>query len=289
MITIVIPLFNGEKYISRAIKSCLEQKMVSQIIVIDDASEDKSVQIVQNLIDNNPTTTIELLRNEINSGPGVSRNKGIPIAKGAYIAFLDADDYYKPERFEKAISLFKNYSDIDGIYSSLIVQTKRDVPSFTEEDYLIDKKDGEQISFEDMLLRSRGVSHCGMVFKKSFIDLHNIRYGNTYWGEDTEMLFRAIQKGKIVFLNDPKSIRGVTGNNLTLTLDPIEKYQFHKKCFNEMLQSDYPRAVNVYFLKNLIRKHPIFDNRHTPLSRIPKFIWLMAKIITTPKLWSKLL
>lgn len=290
MITIVIPLFNGEKYISRAIQSCIVQNQVSQIIIIDDKSTDKSQAIVNECIEAIADKEIILLSNEDNRGPGFSRNKGIEKATGKYIAFLDADDYYKPQRFEGSVALLEKSKETDGVYTPLVLNIEEAVDTETQEDYQLNKADGEHISFEDMLLRSRGiVSHCGILFKTRFLEQYNIRYADTYWGEDTEMLFMAIQKGKIVYLNDPKTIRSITGDNLTTNLDLNEQYAFHKKWFQHMLQENYSKSVNYYFLKNLIRKHPMFHNRHTPIYRLPKFLWLMAKIITTPKLWSKLL
>ena len=290
MITIVIPLFNGEKYISRAIQSSIDQKHVSQIIIIDDKSTDKSVEVVHKCIETTTEKEILLLSNEHNQGPGFSRNKGIQQATGKYIAFLDADDYYIHQRFERSVELLEKTKENDGVYSPLELKLEEGINTFAQEDYRLIKADGEHISFEDMLLRSRGiVSHCGILFRRRFLEQYNIRYADAYWGEDTEMLFNAIQKGKIVYLDDPKTIRSITGDNLTTNLDLNEQYAFHKKWFNNMLQENYSKPVNYYFLKNLIRKHPVFHNRHTPIYRLPKFMWLMAKIITTPKLWSKLL
>jgi glycosyltransferase involved in cell wall biosynthesis len=289
MITVVIPLFNAEKYISRSINSCINQSEVSQIIVIDDCSTDNSLGIVQELSALKDSEVL-LLQNRINIGPGICRNKGIEVAKGDYIAFLDADDYYQAQRFTRALDRIKKDEEIDGIYSPLVLAVEEGVSITPDEDYRLEMTDGAQIGFEDALFKSRGtVSHCGILFRKSFLDEHDIRYAEGYWGEDTELLFKALQKGNIRYLDDPKTIRSITGQNLTTTLQAEEQYAFHKKWFYQMLESDYSKTVNFYFLKNYIRKHPFFHNRHTRIYRLPKFIAMVFKIITTPRLWSKLL
>jgi len=232
MITVVIPLFNGEKYISRAINSCIEQEAVSQIVVIDDASIDNSIVQVSDIISQGHKAQIILLENESNLGPGLSRNKGIEKASNKYICFLDADDYYLPERFEKTLAMMDSDNPIDGVYCPLILAVEEGVAVKPDEDYGLELVEGNRITFEDALLKSKGtVSHCGILFRKDFLDKHDIRYAEGFWGEDTELLFKALQKGNIRYLDDPKTIRNITGQNLTTTLESKEQYAFHKKWF----------------------------------------------------------
>lgn len=97
--SIIIPLYNREKTISRAIESLLNQTFPDfEIIVIDDYSKDCSAEIVHNLkiLD----SRIKYLKNEINQERCISRNKGIQIASGKYVCFLDSDDYHLPIHLE---------------------------------------------------------------------------------------------------------------------------------------------------------------------------------------------
>ena len=97
-LSIVIPMFNTEEYIERCIRSIQSQSYKDiEIIIIDDASTDRSVEIVKNL--QKDDARIILLQNNENSGSGISRNKGISIATGEYITFIDSDDYIKYKNF----------------------------------------------------------------------------------------------------------------------------------------------------------------------------------------------
>lgn len=89
--SIIIPVFNAEKYIARCIESVLAQTGVTyEIICIDDASRDNSANILNKYKNNNKIT---IINNKENKGLAYSRNEGIKCAKGRYIWFVDADDY----------------------------------------------------------------------------------------------------------------------------------------------------------------------------------------------------
>jgi glycosyltransferase involved in cell wall biosynthesis len=91
--SIVVPVFNGERYISEAIHSILSaSSSILEIIVVDDDSNDSTQPIVRNLRSRIPE--LRYARQNENSGPGPARNRGISMAKGAFVGFLDADDLY---------------------------------------------------------------------------------------------------------------------------------------------------------------------------------------------------
>lgn len=91
-ISIIIPVYNCEKYIELCITSALEQTIESkEVICIDDGSTDDSVGIIKGIVERD--SRVKLIQQK-NQGAGVARNVGIEAAKGKYITFLDADDYY---------------------------------------------------------------------------------------------------------------------------------------------------------------------------------------------------
>ncbi|WP_290700118.1 glycosyltransferase family 2 protein [Lacinutrix sp.] len=107
LVSIITPLYNSEAFITETIKSVINQTHTNwEIILIDDCSTDNTINSVNNFISNN--SNIKLLKNETNQGAAVSRNKGILAAKGDYIAFLDADDLWKPEKLEKQLAFMQN-------------------------------------------------------------------------------------------------------------------------------------------------------------------------------------
>jgi glycosyltransferase involved in cell wall biosynthesis len=98
-------MFNSETFIAKTINSIINQTYQNwELILIDDYSTDKTLQIAQDFIVN---SKIKLVKNKTNQGVAISRNKGIEFAKGDFIAFLDADDLWKPEKLSKQIAFMK--------------------------------------------------------------------------------------------------------------------------------------------------------------------------------------
>ncbi|WP_338358646.1 glycosyltransferase family 2 protein [Yeosuana marina] len=107
LVSIITPMFNSETYLSETVNSVLNQTYTNwELLLIDDGSTDKTLEIAQILT--SEYSNIILFKNEKNLGAALSRNKGILEAKGNYIAFLDADDMWKPEKLEKQISFMTN-------------------------------------------------------------------------------------------------------------------------------------------------------------------------------------
>ena len=132
LVTVVIPVYNSEKYISKTIYSVINQSYQDiEIIVVDDCSTDGSLEIVKQLKSEYPI--IRVIAFEENLGVAHARNKGIDVAKGQFIAFIDADDLWKPDKLEKQVSFmlenkydftFTSYEYIseEGVYKNKIVK-----------------------------------------------------------------------------------------------------------------------------------------------------------------------
>lgn len=109
-------MFNSEAYISETINSIINQTFQNwELHLIDDGSTDKTLKIANQFITQH--SNIKLLKNETNLGAAISRNKGIQAAKGKYIAFLDADDVWKPKKLQTQIA-FMQSENCDVSFSS---------------------------------------------------------------------------------------------------------------------------------------------------------------------------
>ena len=117
-VSIITPTYNGEKFIERAIKSVLWQTFKDwEMIIVDDASTDKTVKIVKEYAQKD--SRIKLIELKENSGgPAIPRTIAYKEARGEYIAFLDQDDIYYPEYLELKINYLEKHPEID-ILSSL--------------------------------------------------------------------------------------------------------------------------------------------------------------------------
>lgn len=125
-ISVVIPVYNAENFLREAVLSALIIPEVKQIILVEDTSPDNCLAICQDLVETY-SHKVELHRHPhgARQGAAASRNLGIEKARGKYIAFLDADDYYLPQRFVRALQIFEHNPQVDYIVS----------PSQLESDY----------------------------------------------------------------------------------------------------------------------------------------------------------
>lgn len=107
-VTVVIPVYNGEAHVGDAVRSALAQSFGDlEILVVDDGSTDSSSTVVSTFED----ARVRLIR-QANAGPGAARNAAIDVASGCWIAFLDADDLWHPQRLERQLAALDRNSDV---------------------------------------------------------------------------------------------------------------------------------------------------------------------------------
>ena len=103
-VSIIVPVYNAEKYIEETIQNLQEQTYKNyEIIFVDDKSTDKSAEIIKKYVNDK----LILIQNEKNEGPAISRNKGLNNANGRYICFQDADDLWEKDKIEKQLKFIK--------------------------------------------------------------------------------------------------------------------------------------------------------------------------------------
>ena len=121
LVSIIMPSYNTDKFIIETIKSVLAQTYTEwELLIVDDCSTDKTDEIVRSFLSDK---RIKYFKNEKNSGAAASRNKALREAKGKWIAFLDSDDLWMPEKLEKQIRFMKN----NGYYFSYTNYAEIDV------------------------------------------------------------------------------------------------------------------------------------------------------------------
>src|ERR1035437_7682203 len=107
-ISIIIPTYNCEKFIERAIESVLNQTFQDfEIIVVDDLSKDNTVSVVKDL--QKKDSRIKLIELDKNSGgPALPKNKGFEVSTGEFVAYLDQDDEWLPNKLSEQVNVFTN-------------------------------------------------------------------------------------------------------------------------------------------------------------------------------------
>jgi len=145
LVSIITPSYGSENFISNAIDSVIGQLYKGwEMVIVDDLSPDNSNNVIEDYVKKD--SRIKLIKLKKNSGPALARNTAIEKASGRYIAFLDADDLWKPEKLSKQIQ-FMNKNSLDFTYSSydLIDEEGNDIGMF---------KTRKNISYKSMLKTS---------------------------------------------------------------------------------------------------------------------------------------
>lgn len=107
LVSVVVPVFNTEKYVKFTIDSVKSQTYPNwELILVDDCSTDQSVSIIE--LESKSEPRIRLVRNTVNSGALATRNRGIAEANGKYLCFLDSDDTFEPEKIKTQVEFMVN-------------------------------------------------------------------------------------------------------------------------------------------------------------------------------------
>lgn len=198
-VSVVIPTFNRERYVRGALESVLKQTFRDlEIIVCDDGSTDKTVEIVRSIRnDAGLPFRIEML--PFNLGVSAARNKAISLAKGEWIAFLDSDDSWKVDKLEKQVAFLDDHPDFIGVGCNFEnVQSGGSLSSQYGPYYFPDaSSELFQLLYDCYITTS-----CFMVKKDTLIlaGLFDLSLKNS---EDRDLWWRLPALGRIGYINEP--------------------------------------------------------------------------------------
>lgn len=223
MVSTIIPMYNSEKTILNALNSVKAQTLSIkefEIIVINDGSTDNSQSIVEEYIEKNPEMNFHLL-NQVNKGVSGARNLGLKIAKGDFIALLDADDEWMPRKTEQQLRYFED-KDLNIDFLATKGNDKKILYP-----YKIGKNNLAEITFRKLLLRNEILAPTVM-FRRKVLQNTGFFDDNQRHAEDVNYWMRASLKNKMYILNESlvyvgrgKRTFGVSG--LSADLSAMEK------------------------------------------------------------------
>lgn len=117
-VSVIVPVFNAAKYLQRAVDSAINLLEVGEVILVEDGSSDGSLDVCRALELRYSEVFLVQHKDGENKGAGASRNLGIKNSSFNYISFLDADDWYLPNRFQKDFEIFAKLETADGVYGA---------------------------------------------------------------------------------------------------------------------------------------------------------------------------
>lgn len=254
LVSIIIPAFNAEKYIEETIHSVVYQTYTNwELLIIDDGSTDATKEIVISFTKNNNKIKYYYHNNR---GVSYTRNRGISLSKGSYIAFLDADDIWEPYNLKIKISELEKNPNIDYVFSNmnLLIQKnnvwyKNSAPPGTDKDML-----------NHLLLWDKEVIPClpsNVIIRKNIIDKYNLFFDerlSTAADRDYAILLSLHARGK--FLESKSLNYRITPGSMSKNIDLME---------NDFLYL-YRKIDEMKLLHPLIFKCKCYSNLYLILS-----------------------
>ena len=250
-ITFICPCYNHEKYLLEFLGSLVKQTNCNwELIIIDDCSSDKSVDVINSVKDRR----ITFIKNSFNRGINANVSRGILQAKTELISFVASDDVLYPDYVETVLSVFNDAPDVDVCYTPLqhinengaLINSVTTLPySFSEHQIL------EKMFLDENLLPSPGMAFKKRVFTPYLpLDFGIIQYS------DYQMHFFVLLDHKIKMLESPLVLYRVTQNS---TSSRSKAVLLREKIETEKLMNSFVRLVG----DNLLLFNKIFSHNKT--------------------------
>ena len=288
LLSVIVPVYNTEKYLKRCLDSITNQTYTNlEIIIVDDGSTDSSFSVCKDTEKDDPRVIIA-----VNNGKGVSsaRNFGLNLAQGKYVTFVDSDDYIELDAYEKAIN---KISDCDAIFYGYY----EEIEDQNIKTVISPKTIGIVSSTEAIYNCMLPIGNCYFtsVCNKIFIrdKVKDIFFDDSYViGEDEVWLVQAVQKmSKICLYNQPLYYYRQRPDSTTHSLEKINyNWQSHLMAKEKVIQSlsgidqyfssivakEYNDLFNVYVSLYCVSS---YDESQDLLNKIKKYrdVFLRAK------------
>ncbi len=237
-ISVIIPVYNTEEYLKECLDSIIEQTLKNlEIIIVNDGSTDNSKEICEEYASKDNRIKIIYQKNQ---GAAIARNKGIAMAKGEYLYFLDSDDYIAADMLEKMLNkIEQEQADICICkYYDVNANKKISLSEISLRTQLIPKKNTFNVyDVPQNIFQICSIPTWNKLYKKSFIDKYALKYQNLSSCNDH-------------FFND---ISLVLASSITYLTEPLFFHRLDNK--NSITSKRYLYAENVFKAGEEIKKY----------------------------------
>ncbi|MDR2967648.1 MAG: glycosyltransferase [Methanobacteriaceae archaeon] len=204
-ISVIIPVYNSEKYIEQCLDSVLNQTFEDiEVICVDDGSTDNSLNILEKYASEDDR--IIIIANE-HKGSGAARNSGLKIAKGEYISFIDSDDWVEINTFEELYAVGKP-KDVDMVFFKMLNYDEKNDELYNTDyyDFTCIKNffTGLTYDFHDFKdkLFCIAVSPCNKIYKRNFLESISSKFPEGLIFEDNPFFYHNVLNAKKILLHD---------------------------------------------------------------------------------------
>lgn len=256
-ISVIIPAFNVERFVEKAIYSALKQQEVFEVIVVNDGSKDKTLSIIERIQSKNPKVKIFHHLNGSNRGRSASRNLGIKKVSGNFISFLDADDYYLPNRFKNDKRIFEKNNEAEVVYNAVGYHYYRNLSEAEKSVFkklnTVSKPLEDTDVFESLISSKYGYLHLnGLTIKKNVFQKTGLFNESLQVAEDSDIIFKMGLKChfKAGQIDKPLAIRGIHDSNIYNNNSLYKEYNV--KLYESLLNWAYKNDVTFNYLDEIL-------------------------------------
>lgn len=263
-ISVAMTTYNGEKYIIKQIESILSQsKKVDEIIIVDDKSNDKTVEIIKKL--NCPL--IHIYQNQKNLGYIDNFYKAIALTKGDYVFLSDQDDIWEKDKVEKSLSVLQDSDTNMAVCTGFSLIDQLGNPIIDINNYQINRFILKKHKYiEDITLKRLAfgniVQGCTCCLKRDVIDVY-LEIHNKEVIHDYQLMLIAASMGNVKYLNEPLIKYRLHGNNaigfskkrhrLEVPMKKLSKEPFMARFIKQMSEKIYVPNKNYYLFIYYLR------------------------------------
>lgn len=218
-ISVIIPVYNGEKYIRAALETVSNQTVRPyEVIIVDDGSKDKTVALIRKyILDNNLPTEFIKIVSQKNAGAGAARNTGLTNVSGEWVAFLDSDDSWDLDKIKKVKAQIAEHPECNMLAHDEIWHYI-DEGGIKKHTRLSDKYDADR-DFFVQLYQGNFLSTSSLVIKKQLLDIVGLFDNTLQPAEDYGLWMRLSRYGKLIFLPEPLTTYIVRNDSISSAVE----------------------------------------------------------------------
>lgn len=204
-VSVIIPTFNRENTIKRAVESVLEQTYNNlEVIIVDDCSNDETKNIISSIND----SRVKIIKHPLRKGAAAARNTGIKNSSGSFVSFQDSDDEWYKSKLQMQMDLFNSNAQIDVIFSSFWLirdNIKKKIPS---------RKAQRNILYKNILLDNY-VGTPTVILKRKVFERIGYFDENLPRYQDWDLAIRLFKHCTVFYLNEPTVNAYIQKNSIT--------------------------------------------------------------------------
>ncbi|MCX7824571.1 MAG: glycosyltransferase [Verrucomicrobiae bacterium] len=240
LVSVIIPTHNRKRLLAEAVDSVLAQTVRDlEVIVVDDGSTDGTGDSVRERYDREPRVRYIW---QANAERAVARNRGITAAQGEFLAFLDSDDAWLPQKLEKQLPLFTQDSAVDLVHSGYAIIDEKGVKvrdfvlnEGVAGDIFLDMIHQNQVGSPTAIVRRRAIERAGVFCVNPAL--------LTF--EDWEFWTRVCYRSRAAYIAEPLALYRMHGGNTERPLSAVSYRAFLREILRYVSEDDRPKVAQV--------------------------------------------